>query len=369
MSDINELHERAMDLADQAFIAQHRGDQALASALSQEAFELESQAADLLKDDLSAEPTRSVLYRSAASLAIDVGDSLAAEHLIAIALAGNPPRDIADELLNLLEQVSFHRHLDLHQITLDPDEFQFSIAGKAIGYGIALSGVFVERIKDMERLIYRTVERKLGKEFRERGSTQSYIQEGYSLYIGAPRPGSFAVTLRLGRQMGLPNLDVSPHVIDEILDCFALLNDGSEDELKAKIPEEPYFQNFVGLAKRIAPDGDVVSLVGLTATRNGREIKVVLTRPQSSIQHSAKPDVSLGKSKRVSVKGRLLLADATKAERKIKLVDEKGYAHTVIVPEGMMNDIVKPLWDDTVVVSGIRDQNKLYLEDINPARE
>src|SRR5438046_2947857 len=71
------------------------------------AFALERQAADLLVADTAQEPTRSVLHRSAASLALECGNLREAERLIATALSGNPPDEFAEELRALLEQVYF----------------------------------------------------------------------------------------------------------------------------------------------------------------------------------------------------------------------------------------------------------------------
>ena len=369
MSRLDELHEQAMDFADQAFIARRRGNSELADKLSRKAFELEAAAAHLVRDDLTSEPTRSVLYRSAASLAMDCGEVRQAERLIAIALAGNPQPEIAEELRDLLEQVNFRRHLRLQNIDLVAGELQFSIAGKAIGYGMALSEILVQRIKDMERLIYRTVERKLGREFRERGSAGHQIQEGYSLYISAPRPASFALTLRLGRQMELPGFDLSVEVIDEILECFEVLNKGDENRLREKIPQEPYYQNFLALAKRIAPDGDKVSMVGLTKVSEGKEVSLAITRKQSDISLIPRKGERGETRKLISVTGRLLLADATKVERKIQLIDETGNRYNVIVPEGMMDDIVRPLWDEVVVVTGTRSGKKICLNEISKASE
>lgn len=366
MSTISELHDRAMELADQAFLARRRGNTDHAIELTRKALEQEIAATKLLEQNADAEPTRSVLYRSAASLAIDCGELREAERLIAAALSGEPPVEIAEELRDLLEQAHFARHLRLQNVDLTAGELQLSIAGSVIGYGIALSEVLVERIKDMERLIYRTVERKLGRDFRERGSAKKSILEGYSLYIAAPRPGSFAVTLRLGRQMELPGFDLSNEVIDEILECFELLNKGEEERLKEKIPQEPYFQNFVGLAKRIAPDGDKVSMVGLTKVKGETEVRLALTRTQEQISSTGTlSTLKTGESgKLVAVTGRLLLADARKAAGKIQLIETDGTAHNIVVPEGMMDDIVKPLWDEVVTVSGIKSRSRIMLKEI-----
>jgi hypothetical protein len=78
--------------------------------LSQAAFAKERAAADLTANQLDLEPTRSVLHRSAAVLAIECGELRDAERLIGHALAGNPPQDIADELRDLLlTEIYAHR--------------------------------------------------------------------------------------------------------------------------------------------------------------------------------------------------------------------------------------------------------------------
>jgi len=116
MKKLNELHHKAMEFADQAFNAKREGNLSLATELSQRAFELETKAAEMLKDSFDIEPTRSILYRSAASIAVDCKEYRQAEKLIAMALIGNPPSEIAEELRDLLEQVNFNRHLELRGI-------------------------------------------------------------------------------------------------------------------------------------------------------------------------------------------------------------------------------------------------------------
>jgi Flp pilus assembly protein TadD len=94
-----------MALADEAFAAKRRGDTEQAKELFQQALTYERDACELVAPDFSAEPTRSVLHRSAASLALAWGELREAERLIAIALTGNPPAEIAEELRDLLQQV------------------------------------------------------------------------------------------------------------------------------------------------------------------------------------------------------------------------------------------------------------------------
>jgi hypothetical protein len=163
----------------------------------------------------------------------------------------------------------------------------------------------------------------------------------------------------------------SSALIDEILSCLELFNANKENVLRSKIRDETYYRNFVGIAKNIAPDGKKINIVGFTSLRNGDERKVQLTLPRGQVKFSIEDQYdeelsSYNKEKnRVSVTGRLEYADATKTEKqKIKLIDKKGILHHIIVPKGMMNDIVKPLWDEPVVVEGFAFKRDIYLKDI-----
>lgn len=98
IKEINQLHRQAMAFANDAYAADLKGDLSTAASLFSKAFESESRAAYLLKDDFDAEPSRSVLCRSAASLGVDCGEFREAERLVAIGLMGNPPEEICEEL-------------------------------------------------------------------------------------------------------------------------------------------------------------------------------------------------------------------------------------------------------------------------------
>jgi hypothetical protein len=87
-----------MELAEQAFSARRRDDATTARAFAYRAYLLEKQAAE----QSQTEPSRSVLHRSAATLALDCGEYREAERLVAAALAGSPPAAIANELREVL---------------------------------------------------------------------------------------------------------------------------------------------------------------------------------------------------------------------------------------------------------------------------
>ncbi|GCL34932.1 hypothetical protein Desac_0621 [Sphaerospermopsis reniformis] len=124
MSQIQELHKQAMDLAEMAQVAKLRNNSDLAAQLSRQAFEKERLAAELITNDLTAEPTRSILYRSAATLAIDCGEIHSAERLIAVALSGNPPTEIAEELKDLFVQINIHKYFARRGLVFDEAKLQ-----------------------------------------------------------------------------------------------------------------------------------------------------------------------------------------------------------------------------------------------------
>ena len=124
MSQIQSLHGQAMDLAEAAVVARLRGAIEQAAQFTRQAFEQEAQAAALVVSDLDAEPTRSVLHRSAASLAIECGELQVAERLIATALSGNSPLEIAEELKDLFIQINLSQYLKRQGIHIDLNQLQ-----------------------------------------------------------------------------------------------------------------------------------------------------------------------------------------------------------------------------------------------------
>lgn len=103
MSQVRDLHNRAMASADEGDSAKRQNDLQKAQLHFRQAFELEAQAAKLV--GLDEEPTRSVLLRSAAWLALECDEIREAERLAALGLVGNPPPEIAEELREVLEKV------------------------------------------------------------------------------------------------------------------------------------------------------------------------------------------------------------------------------------------------------------------------
>ena len=117
--ELLDLHQKAMFFAQDALVAAHRGrgDKKNAVMLYKNAFDIERNAAMSLVDT-NNEPMRSILFRSAASLALNCGLDREAEIMISYGLIGTPPMDIHQELLELLDAVKHKRQLKEKTIQL-----------------------------------------------------------------------------------------------------------------------------------------------------------------------------------------------------------------------------------------------------------
>ena len=367
MNEVSNLHNKAMDMAESALLERLRGNRDAEMEYSRRALEFELAAIERLVDPV--EPTFSVLHRSAGTLALRCEQFQLAEKIAFKALAEEPPHEIGEELRDLVEQVQFQRHLDLRGVKLGQQEVQMSLAGREVGFGMVAAAELIGRIRDATQLIGRIVERQQNSSFLESGLRKS-TKENFPVLVSVPRGASFAVTLKVGNPTGQLRFPTeAQEVVDEFMDLMESVDSSEVRDLRSRIPEQPYLRNFLGLAKRIAPDGNRVRQVGFTVMRRGgipRYVsitkKAVEIPPSNIIDVRTESDIP---GKPVEVRGVLRFADATSGdENLIKIVDEKGIRRSVRVPVGMMNDIVRPMWDSKVIVRGSRIRRTIIMQDI-----
>lgn len=379
MTTVNDLHPQAMDLAEMAFWHRRKGDGEKAIYFFRNALKLEKEAALLLPATQDSEPSRSILFRSAASLAYNAGDYETADWLIANGLAGFPPPEIKEELKNLYEDVNFNRHLSASGVLLNENEWRMAISGNATAYGLAQVDHLMFRVERVTTLFYRTLERLLGKPYRTNSGVSKEIKESYSLYVKAFVPSSFAVSFQFGRphpQLSLlpddePAKFIDPEsVVDEVMDCLQILDSPKPEKLKEKIEDKTYYENFIGLAKQIAPDGDKIQLVGFTSIRGGKEKPVALRKSRQALreatQQAGKNTTNGDAPQPNAYKG--ILKYASSPARKYGIVKlneaETGAVHEIRVPIALMKDVVQPYYEETVNVITRTEKGKLYLEEV-----
>lgn len=364
MNEVSKLHKVAMSLAGQAVGVQRIGGDA--RDLFRDAFENERAAAMLLVNSLEIEPTRSILFRSAASLAMDCGEFREAERLIGMALAGNPPEEICEELRDLYENVTFNRHLEVKGTTLGRGDVQLSLAGGAVGLGIVAADEYFPRAQRVESMMLRTAERTLGLPFRERGKAPKSVTELVSMYTSLARAGSFAVTLRVGRPTQQKLLfEPEGDIVLEFMECLRLFNEGEKEQLKKRVNSSKYFVNFVAQARQLAPDGDRVKTVGFTASYGDDKTTVALRQPDTTMwRQQPSRDSHI-----VEIKGVVTKADKDSSSNTISVREENGVLRKVKVPAALLDDIVRPYWGRTVLVRAEERNSKYHMSDIEPVDE
>ncbi len=104
-SDTRNLHDSAMDLLELALLETRAGNLEQGRNLFKQALDKEAAAADSVAADYELESTRSILHRSAASIALRVGDIRKAKRYVEAWLAGNAPGSLREEMTALREQI------------------------------------------------------------------------------------------------------------------------------------------------------------------------------------------------------------------------------------------------------------------------
>lgn len=371
--DIRELHNEAMHKAELGDMQKHQGNLDKAHDLYAIAYELEKSVATAALNNQMGEPTISILLKSTASLAMRCGLYRDAEKLVGLALSGEPPIDIAEELRDMLETVNFRRHLDLKGIVLQEDEVQLVVAGRGVGYGYAKSEDVLGRVDTFQKLAIRTIERKAGRTFRKAGKIPAELKDVCQSYITAPNAASMAFRMKFGSISNntLSGFSSFEDIIEDINDNIELVGRGDLETLKRNITNDSYFNNFIGLTKQLAPDGDNINLFGITSISRGRERRVQLTSSKAEISSIIKQNDlievtdDLGEhileSNRESLTGILSAADNL---GKVKITTSYGERIQIVVPDGL-SDIVKNYWEEEVAIVYKLHGNKKILLDID----
>jgi hypothetical protein len=99
------IHDKAMLLSQEADMAKIWNDTAKAQTLYKQSFELEREAAYLYSDRFDKEPMRSMLYLSAASLAMLCDLYFEADVLIQQGFSSSTPPDMIEELQDLKRKI------------------------------------------------------------------------------------------------------------------------------------------------------------------------------------------------------------------------------------------------------------------------
>lgn len=348
MRTARDLHQEAMHLAAMAERARAVGNAAEARDMLKRAFDLERAAANEFAHRIDAEPTRGILHKSAAVLALDLMEWRQAEILISVGLAGNPPEYVAEELRNLLEGVHFSRHLLSREIVLAPYEIDLAVVGEAVGFGIADKEEILPRLDTLQTLLVRTAERISNRTFRKRGRPVAEVANLAHMYIQAPQARSLGFTIRVGSvQPALPGLGGAESVVTEVLQGLRAIAVGDERTLEALIRDEDYRRNFTMVARELLPDGRRIKAVNIAGSVGGERMDISLTNTRKSVKPIV-PQTAGDSGEVVELIGELRLMDSRKETEVTHIRTADNREHSVVVPGEVMSEVLPIYYKHTV---------------------
>ena len=360
-------HNEAMDTAFLANRARRSGDNERAMELFRHALDLEMEAISQIREPGGI--GWAVLHRSAGWLALGCRRPDIAKGLAIKALAEEVDPGVGVELEQLLQQAFFDQHLQSNDISIEDGEVSLKLVGRLVSAGFTLLSEFDSRATSLQTMIYRIAQRKMNLPYS--GGVPSEIRNSFHAFISPPQVGSFAVSLRIGyanQQMAFPGFLPFGDVLNEFMDLMDMVSRSDILEIADRIPDAAYQRNFLGLAKKLAPDGDRISGVGFTTLNDGFMRSVSVNVPARALP-SPEVEVPGPGGESFDVSGVLRYADAGARQQGlnlIKIVNEGQSSFDLVVPVRLMDDVVRPLWNSHVTarVTRRRRSRVLVLQEI-----
>lgn len=372
-----------MELSAEASAARERGDASGALSQLRQAVDLEEKAAQLVERNRESEPTRSILYLGAASLAFKSSQLDRAERLAGDALSGYPTRQTQADLLDLLEEIDYLRRQtevlsslgDSRLPTPDGARLGIKLRGPVIGFGQIPIGELLPRLEGIGKILDRFARRMLGQPYQASGPTP----HEYSLYqpiVHAFNPGSFEVEIELAprpnSQMSLPLLlPSSLEIVESAATCIEAVDRGDENAIVREINDDSYMKNFMVHVRELAPDGEQIDAVEVSTPRR----LLALTRRQDQIGMpristvDALPLESVSVDRPRTLIGSLLMGDARQTDSQtVSIVQDNGSETELHVEEGL-EEIVRNLFGFRVMVEVRYRGRSTILQDIRRAAD
>lgn len=357
MSKVLEFHNEAMGFVSRATLTSEVQPVGELSKLEllQQALELELKAIQALEQQEFHPLTYSVIHRSAASVALESGDSELAEKLVAKVIARGADPAIVNDLREISSHAIANQKLQQHGIQLLNNDIEMSLDGPAIiDDGMIPWTDWQGRIAAAIGFMNRIVENAVFKP---------------PVFLSRPRSGSFAVSIRLGSPVvdsdAFDGMDPVPAYIDKFMNSMNAVNQLDLQFLESRFQNPEDRKSFLSTARRIAPDGKRVENVNFTQTKPTNETRTVaITKTTSTLPRPTELNVEAPGDNEI-VTGRLLFADGRDEDKsQIRIVAANGDIRVDVPEDKNIYGIVDEMWNCDVEVVTLKSRGKLELRDI-----
>ena len=351
MKRIVNRHNEAMEAYDEAMSAKRLGAMDEFRQFAEVALRLETEAAlDYAATDDPQEPTRSIFFKGAAVIAMQLNEAAKAVSLAGQGLHACSEPVLRNERVSIIKQAHFVLTLaESDGVEISSNKFNFSIDGSDVGNGFAREDVFKAAFDSFITLVKRTYQRLQGVKFNSASSKSASLP----IFVSVPIAGSFAVDVHLGDYIN-PELDGFKNetnlaaTVEDVVICLEAVEENNLAVVRERIQDDVYYANFVALARKLRPKNEGMSIVKVVGKTKIFSQSAVLTNKARSIQDLLVADKK--QEHTVEVRGLLRVASKKGQGREVvEICDREGIWHRAHVPEELMADIVRPLWDKRVV--------------------
>lgn len=360
MASVKELHEKAMEIAQNAMLAKENGEYTSAKKIYYDAFKIEQEAAYKVPKAKKSEPTRSILFRSAASLAYQAEELKESIRMIGEGLSGHPSKRIFNELNILHEEVKLAIYNKENHYQTSPEQFVFHLTGNAVSHGSIYYKEFLDRIDALQKSLRKTASRMIDIPFNSR-------KEFLVPTFHSPTSGSFAIKVSISIKHddnGQGDLVSNPtEIINEFLGCITLVQNNDDDALFERIQESNYLDHFLSHIKKIAPDGNKITAVDFIINDNvlslSRLSKTIPLKAHTIMENDIEEEIE-----NIEITGVLDYASSRKTDT-IGITDVDNKRYNIKIEDGI-EDYVRSYYMREVKVEGVYDQKWIYPININP---
>lgn len=372
-------HRRSEELATSAQVA----------ITSHEFKQAEQLYIDAAKAEMNAyaslEPTKSrtlgITAVSAASLLFKGRDFARAQSFIHKCLATqNMPPFAVEQLQSLLQTIWSEESRDRSGIEFIRGEVLVSIRGGEVVYGGAPLDLILNKVEEVGKLFYRTIEMLMGRDFRRRGAPSLEVQEQCKPWLFQAPAGSyqFAVRVQKPKQLSLfPNgLPEVEEITQKFLDIVEAGSQGDQEQLAVIIPDEQYIDApkyrdaFLRLTRNLAPSPSNNSFqqLEIKSSDNVDSTPLVLVQSSREAINRAIKKEKLAKEalsdeyESISLRGVLrgLQLDKDWIE-----VSVDGSSSVKIYETGdVIDDVVGPMVNRRVIVDVLQSEERYLYRDI-----
>ena len=320
--------------------------------------------------------TRSVLAVSVASLLYKAGRFDEAELGIFSVIGKRFLEPWSErQLRELLQIVTDERVLAAGKKRYSGEAITLALRGGEIGSGTGPLDLVLEKAGAFRSLLYRVAEWKGDYPLRTRGKPAKELWDLVEARVAEPVPGSYTLEVRLTEPLQSdlfgPQRVQPQDVSDGLFQFLDGVTHGSRESLEQLVPRREYRKALLQLTKAVLPKGRRVKEVGVYRTRKETLESVYLTDSLPRRIREAMPPPDEPEGKRRQIRGTLRALHLDK--NWLEVVTPDGRHETCDTVHDMLDDIVGPMVNEEVVVTGVMRyrwrRQRLLADDVEPADE